>query len=113
MFTYSLLSLALLAHQAVGAAQVTTPHLVNSIGNFNHSSTNFSKRIDSVKSYEAVRYQKKRGIPYNDINKAKKFVFSGSKVDWAYNWDQKSNGNLAGLKFVPMLWGGGDSRVKT
>jgi hypothetical protein len=52
----------------------------------------------------------KRGVAYNDANHARHFSFGGSKVSWAYNWDQTPNGDIAGFKYVPMLWGPGDDK---
>jgi len=52
----------------------------------------------------------KRGVAYNDARFAHQFAFGGSKVSWAYNWDQTPNGDIAGFKYVPMLWGPADDK---
>jgi len=45
----------------------------------------------------------KRGVAYNSANLAN--LFSGTKVNWAYNWDSSTSGLDSGLEYVPMLWG--------
>ncbi|KAK3343768.1 glycosyl hydrolase catalytic core-domain-containing protein [Lasiosphaeria hispida] len=46
----------------------------------------------------------KRGLAYNDGGLLPRFLNSGSKVGWTYNWGQLDDSNT-GLEFVPTLWG--------
>jgi hypothetical protein len=45
-----------------------------------------------------------RGLAYNDPNLLTRFLSSGSKISWTYNWAQTDD-SKTGLEFVPMLWG--------
>lgn len=49
----------------------------------------------------------KRGLAYNNPGLITRFLSSGSKVSWAYNWGQFSEFENKGinLEFCPMLWG--------
>ncbi|EGS23173.1 uncharacterized protein CTHT_0008360 [Thermochaetoides thermophila DSM 1495] len=46
----------------------------------------------------------KRGLAYNDPTLLKRFVNSGTKISWTYNWGQYDDSGLD-LEFCPMLWG--------
>jgi Glycosyl hydrolase catalytic core len=45
----------------------------------------------------------KRGIAYNTASFAS--LFDQTKINWAYNWGQTSDGLPDGFDYVPMLWG--------
>jgi hypothetical protein len=46
----------------------------------------------------------KRGLAYNHPDLLDRFLSSGSKVSWAYNWGQRDDSGTD-LEFCPMLWG--------
>lgn len=46
----------------------------------------------------------KRGLAYNEASLLKRFLDSGTKVSWIYNWGQTDDSG-SGLEFCPMLWG--------
>jgi hypothetical protein len=45
-----------------------------------------------------------RGLAYNDPGLLPRFLGSGTKISWTYNWGQTDD-SKTGLSFVPMLWG--------
>ena len=46
----------------------------------------------------------KRGLVYNNPQLLSRFLNSGTKVSWAYNWGQYDDSGT-NLEFCPMLWG--------
>jgi hypothetical protein len=46
----------------------------------------------------------KRGLAYNNPQLLARFLNSGTKVSWAYNWGQYDDSGTS-LEFCPMLWG--------
>jgi hypothetical protein len=46
----------------------------------------------------------KRGLAYNHPDLLARFLNSGTKVSWAYNWGQRDDSGT-NLEFCPMLWG--------
>jgi hypothetical protein len=46
----------------------------------------------------------KRGLVYNNPQLLTRFLNSGTKVSWAYNWGQYDDSGT-NLEFCPMLWG--------
>ncbi len=46
----------------------------------------------------------KRGLVYNNPQLLARFLNSGTKVSWAYNWGQYDDSGT-NLEFCPMLWG--------
>lgn len=46
----------------------------------------------------------KRGLAYNNPQLLSRFLSSGTKVSWAYNWGQYDDSGT-NLEFCPMLWG--------
>ena len=46
----------------------------------------------------------KRGLAYNDPNLLGRFLSTGSRIGWTYNWGQLDD-SKTGLEFVPTLWG--------
>ncbi|KAK0706831.1 glycosyl hydrolase catalytic core-domain-containing protein [Lasiosphaeria miniovina] len=44
-----------------------------------------------------------RGLVYNDHTLLPRFLTSGTKATWTYNWGQGDDSGV-GLEFVPMLW---------
>lgn len=46
----------------------------------------------------------KRGLAYNKPELLNRFLNTGSKVSWVYNWGQYDDSNT-NLEFCPMLWG--------
>ncbi|KAK3371742.1 glycosyl hydrolase catalytic core-domain-containing protein [Lasiosphaeria ovina] len=45
----------------------------------------------------------RRGLVYNDHTLLPRFLTSGTKATWTYNWGQGDDSSV-GLEFVPMLW---------
>ncbi|KAK5661518.1 hypothetical protein OQA88_11422 [Cercophora sp. LCS_1] len=45
-----------------------------------------------------------RGLAFNDPNLLGRFLNSGSKITWTYNWGQTDDSKQS-VEFVPMLWG--------
>jgi len=45
-----------------------------------------------------------RGLAYNDPGLLGRFLGSGSRISWSYNWGQTDD-STTGLEFVPMCWG--------
>jgi hypothetical protein len=99
-FTYFTLALATLHY----ASAIPTLHPQNTV-------VADSQSVNGIVSMLMKRGgETKRGVAYNDARFARQFAFGGSRVSWAYNWDQTPNGDIAGFKFVPMLWGPGDDK---
>jgi hypothetical protein len=46
----------------------------------------------------------KRGLAYNNAELLTRFLNTGSKVSWTYNWGQYDDSGT-NLEFCPMLWG--------
>lgn len=58
----------------------------------------------------------KRGAAYNSASLVSPLIGTGSKVSWAYNWGQTSDGLSevsSSLEFVPMLWGNKEQFFQT
>ena len=47
-----------------------------------------------------------RGLAYNDASLLTRFLGTGSKISWSYNWAQTGD-SKSGLEFVPMMWSTG------
>jgi len=45
-----------------------------------------------------------RGLAYNDPGVLGRFLGSGSRISWTYNWGQTDDSKV-GVEFVPMCWG--------
>ncbi|KAK4167382.1 glycosyl hydrolase catalytic core-domain-containing protein [Cladorrhinum sp. PSN259] len=46
----------------------------------------------------------KRGVAYNNAGYLQRFLNSGSKIHWCYNWGQYDDSGV-GIPFIPTLWG--------
>ncbi|KAB5585804.1 glycosyl hydrolase catalytic core-domain-containing protein [Coniochaeta sp. 2T2.1] len=55
----------------------------------------------------------KRGVAFNDPELAKKFLGSGSKISFAYNWGQTNDLGVDHVNFYPMLWSPGELHEPT
>jgi hypothetical protein len=50
----------------------------------------------------------KKGLGFIDVSLTTNFA-----LHWAYNWGSKNWGNIQGVEYVPMLWGGGSDRTSS
>lgn len=46
----------------------------------------------------------RRGVAYNNPAYLKRFLNSGSKISWCYNWGQRDDSGVD-IAFIPTLWG--------